>query len=31
MVCVLLLNLPAVILFARAARSIKADLVRAQG
>ena len=31
MVCVLVLNLPAVILFARAARSIKADLVRAQG
>jgi len=31
MVCVLVLNLPAVILFARSARTIQADLVRAQG
>ena len=31
MVCVLMLNLPAVVLYARAARSIRADLNRAQG
>jgi predicted MFS family arabinose efflux permease len=30
MVCVLMLNLPAVVLYARAARSIRADLKRAQ-
>jgi hypothetical protein len=30
MVCVLMLNLPAVVLYARAARSIRADLSRAQ-